>query len=118
MERDDRDKARGDVAETNRRLGAAADSREGHQIVAGKMAARAQARKKYQFEATASDDELEDELDENLDETLRVTRRLKMMATAMGDEVNNQNTRISSITDKAHNLDARIQQNTSRLNTM
>ena len=52
--------------------------------MAGQMAARKEARQKYQFEATGSDDELEDELDENLDETLDVTRRLKALAVAAG----------------------------------
>jgi len=48
------------------------------------MAARKEARSKYQFEGGASDDELEDELDDNLEETLDVTRRLKALAVAAG----------------------------------
>jgi hypothetical protein len=48
------------------------------------MAARKEARAKYQFEGGASDDELEDELDDNLDETLDVTKRLKALAMATG----------------------------------
>lgn len=116
MEREDRQKAMQDVAETNRRLNAAAGGRTyGQDPVAGKMKARAEGRKRFQFDATASDDELENELDENLDETLDISRRLKMLATSMGEEVGKQNTRIGVITDKTDNLEVKVQLNTDRL---
>lgn len=51
---------------------------------AAALAARKEGRSKYQFEATASDDELEDELDDDLNETLDVTKRLKALAVASG----------------------------------
>jgi hypothetical protein len=82
---------------------------------AAALAARKEGRSKYQFEATASDDELEDELDENLDETLEVTRRLKALAVASGDEITRHNERLVRINDKAEGLDLKILQNVSRL---
>lgn len=116
MEREDRMKALQDVQETRRRLGEATDTRYGNQgPTAGKMKDRAEARKRFQFDATASDDELEDELDENLDETLEITRRLKTLAGAMGDEVGRQNKRIGNITDKTDKLSYQVTANTERL---
>jgi len=116
MEREDRMKALSDVQDTRRRLGQATDTRgAGQQIVAGKMKQRAEARKRFQFDATASDDELEDEIDENLDETLEVTRRLKTLAGAMGEEVTKQNNRIGVITDKTDKLSYQVVSNTERL---
>jgi hypothetical protein len=82
---------------------------------AAALAARKEGRTKYQFEATASDDELEDELDENLGETLEVTRRLKALAVASGDEITRHNERLVRINDKAAGLDLKILQNVSRL---
>lgn len=81
----------------------------------GEQRAKKEARAKYQFDATASDDELEDELDQNLDETYEVTKRLKNLATAMGDEVNGQNTRLGRITNKTDDLEFAVMQNTERL---
>lgn len=115
MEREDRMKALQDVQETRRRLGGVTDTRGGTQIVAGKMAQRTENRKRFQFDATASDDELEDEIDENLDETLEITRRLKTLATGMGEEVNKQNSRIGTITDKTDKLEYKVIANTERL---
>lgn len=116
MEREDRMKALSDVQDSRRRLGQATDPRgQGQQIVAGKMKQRAENRKRFQFEATASDDELEDELDENLDETLEITRRLKTLAGAMGEEVGKQNNRIGVITDKTDKLSYQVTANTERL---
>ncbi|KAH8999004.1 protein transporter SEC9, partial [Lactarius hatsudake] len=51
-------------------------------------------RMRYQFEATASYDELEDELDDNFDEISDVTQRLKALGAAMGKELDHQNNRI------------------------
>lgn len=46
--------------------------------------ARGAERGRYQFEATASDDEVEDEIDSNLDEMSSVVGRLKALATTAG----------------------------------
>ncbi|UOH85290.1 hypothetical protein LQV05_002109 [Cryptococcus neoformans] len=120
MERMDRTKALMDVQDTRKRLGAAANpspyaSSHTPEPMPGQQRARKDARSRYQFDATASDDELEDELDENLDETLEVTRRLKGLATAMGDEVSGQNSRLTRVTDKTENLEFAVMKNTERL---
>ncbi|OWZ50525.1 synaptosomal-associated protein, 23kDa [Cryptococcus neoformans var. grubii Br795] len=120
MERMDRTKALMDVQDTRKRLGAAANpapyaSSPTPEPMPGQQRARKDARSRYQFDATASDDELEDELDENLDETLEVTRRLKGLATAMGDEVSGQNSRLTRVTDKTENLEFAVMKNTERL---
>ncbi|KAL7423634.1 Protein transport protein S9 plasma membrane t-SNARE [Cryptotrichosporon argae] len=119
MERADRHKALSDVQDTRRRLGGAANPSPygdgARQPVPGQQAARKEARQRYQIDETASDNELEDELDENLDETLEVTRRLKTLATAMGDEVSGQNSRLGRVTDKTENLEFGLMQNTERL---
>lgn len=122
MERMDRAKALLDVQDTRKRLGAAANpapygssSSTTPEPVPGQQKARKDARSRYQFDATASDDELEDELDENLDETLEISRRLKGLATAMGDEVSGQNSRLTRVTDKTENLEFAVMKNTERL---
>lgn len=119
MERIDRAKAISDVTDTRRRLGGAADPAPygGTERVPlpGESKAKKDARARYQFDATASDDELEDELDQNLDETLEVTKRLKNLATAMGDEVTGQNSRLTRVTDKTENLEFAVMKNTERL---
>ena len=120
MERIDRAKAINDVTDTRRRLGKAANespygSTADQMPVAGQEKAKRDARARYQFDATASDDELEDELDQNLDETLEVTKRLKNLATAMGDEVSGQNSRLTRVTDKTENLEFAVMKNTERL---
>lgn len=117
MERIDRAKALEDISDTRRRLNGAANPTPGYsrEPVAGAQRAKKEARSRYQFDATASDDELEDELDENLDETLEVTRRLKSLATAMGDEVAGQNQRLTRVTDKTENLEFAVMKNTERL---
>lgn len=116
MEREDRLLAMKDMQDTRSRLTQAARQGQGYQAPqAGQQARRAEQRKRYQFDATASDDELEDELDQNLDETHDIARRLKGLATAMGTEVDRQNQRIGRITDKTDNLEIKVQLNTDRL---
>ncbi|TXT04384.1 hypothetical protein VHUM_04151 [Vanrija humicola] len=117
MEREDRAKALLDVQDTRRRLNAAVDDRSSslRHPVAGAQKARAEGRKRYQFEATASDDELENELDENLDEMHDISKNLKRLATAMGTEVEKQNGRIGQITDKTDSLEYKVKLNTTRL---
>jgi hypothetical protein len=116
QEREDREKARQDINETHHRLNAASNGPQrdtGPQ--AGAMAARKQARSRYQFEATASDDELEDEIDENLNETLEVTRNLKRLAMAAGEEIDAHNKRLTGINSKTGDLDLSILRNTEKL---
>ncbi|KAF7339442.1 U3 small nucleolar ribonucleoprotein MPP10 [Mycena sanguinolenta] len=78
-------------------------------------AARKEGRKRFQFEATNSDDEIEDEIDDNLDEIGDATRRLKALGMAMGQELDKQNQRIDLIDQKTVNLDNKIVRNTERL---
>jgi hypothetical protein len=105
-----------DMQDTRSRLHSAArQGMGGRSMEPGQQARRAAERKRYQFEATASDDELEDELAENLDETYDVAKRLKGLASAMGTEVDRQNQRIGRITDKTDNLEIKVQLNTDRL---
>ncbi|KAI0257524.1 hypothetical protein BJV78DRAFT_1163303 [Lactifluus subvellereus] len=125
-ERDEREKAMLDIRETQNRLGQAStygQQEEGIQVgpnggrsrTAAQQALQREQRKRYQFEATASDDEMEDELDDNLDEISDVAKRLKSLGTAMGQELDNQNNRIERIEEKTVSLDNRVFRNTERL---
>ncbi|EAU93011.1 protein transporter SEC9 [Coprinopsis cinerea okayama7 len=120
-ERDEREKAMMDIRETQARLGQASTygrSNEEELLGGSRFKNSAQSReqrKRYQFEATASDDELEDELDTNLDEISDISKRLKALGTAMGQELDNQNARIDRIAGKTDALDSRIHRNTERL---
>ena len=120
-ERGERERAMMDVRESQNRLGRATtygDEEDEEGIGRGRfksadqLAARKDTRKRYQFEATASDDELEDELDDNLDELSRATKSLNILGKAMGQELDNQNTRIGRIDDKSIALDNRVHSNT------
>lgn len=113
MEKEDRARAMRDVQDSRRRLGEAANERS-FQDPSLREDRRLQ-RQRYQFDATASDDELEDELDENLNEMLDISKRLKNISTAMGSEVDTQNKRIGKITDKTDDLNIKISMNTDRL---
>ncbi|KAJ7788464.1 protein transporter SEC9 [Mycena olivaceomarginata] len=72
-------------------------------------------RKRFQFESTGSDDEIEDEIDDNLDEIGEATRRLKALGMAMGQELDQQNVRLDQLDQKTVNLDNKIVRNTERL---
>jgi hypothetical protein len=124
-EREEREKAMVDIRETQNRLGKAAtygrnDDEEGigggHRMLTGsQQKERLEQRKRFQFEATASDDEVEDELDDNMNEISDVTKRLKALGTTMGQELDQQNARIERIGEKADGLDRRIFRNTERV---
>lgn len=126
-ERAERERAMMDMRQTQDRLGRAAGygrqdeaigvpggmpGRVGRMKTEAQLNARKEQRKRFQFDATASDDELEDELDDNLDEIHDVTKRLKALGAAMGQELDDQNERISRITGKADELDNKIFSNT------
>jgi len=125
-EREEREKGMMDIRETQNRLGQAStyvQQEEGIGVgpngrrskTAAQQSLQKEQRKRYQFEATASDDELEDELDDNLDEISDVTKRLKTLGTAMGQELDQQNGRIERIEEKTVSLDNRVFRNTERL---
>ncbi|CAE7224308.1 unnamed protein product [Rhizoctonia solani] len=136
LERLEREKAAVDVRETRDRLGRAGsygrgvvggaevdtygDGEEGivtrpPKFSSEQQQARQAARARYQFEATASDDELEDELEDNLDEIHDVAKRLKGLAEASGQELDTQNPRLGRISNNADKLDAKIMHTTGRL---
>lgn len=123
-ERDQREKAMSDIRDTQNRLGKAGSyGRDDNELIggnrrmlsAGQQKDRTEQRKRFQFEATASDDEMEDELDDNLNEISDVTKRLKALGTVMGQELDRQNERIVNIGDKTDGLDRRIFNNTERV---
>jgi hypothetical protein len=129
-EREEREKAMSDVRDTRNRLGRATTYGRGDdddEVLTGpggirdrfktedQRSARTEQRKRYQFEATASDDEAEDELDNNLGEISDATKRLKALGMAMGQELENQNTRIDRLEQKTVGLDNKIFRNTERL---
>lgn len=122
-ERAERERAMMDMRQTQERLGRAANyGRQGDEGIGApggrriktqsEVDLRKSQRQRYQFDATASDDELEDELDDNLDEIHAVTKRLKALGSAMGQELDDQNKRIDRITSKADDLDNKIFSNT------
>ncbi|KAH7335142.1 hypothetical protein B0J17DRAFT_668848 [Rhizoctonia solani] len=136
LERLEREKAATDIRETRDRLGRAGSY--GRSVIGGgdvdtygggeedivtgppklsheQQQARQTARARYQFEVTASDDELEDELDDNLDEIHDVAKRLKGLAEASGQELDSQNPRLGRISSNADKLDAKIVRTTGRL---
>lgn len=122
-EREEREKAMMDIRESQNRVGRAATYGQDEEGIGGRsgqknesqIAAMRAQRSRYQFEAAASDDEMEDELDGNLDEIGDIAKRLKAMGTAMGQELDNQNKRIERIDGKAVGLDNRLFRNTERV---
>lgn len=132
-ERLDREKAMRDVRDSQNRLGRAqtygrsdgddeeligARSGSGRFKTAEQLSERKTQRSRYQYEATASDDEMEDELDDNLDEIGDATKRLKALGMAMGQELDSQNTRIDNISGKTEGLDEKLYNVTHRVSTL
>jgi hypothetical protein len=128
-ERSEREKTMIDIRESQNRLGKASTYGRGdgdEELIGGarsrfktaeNLAARKEQRKRYQFEGTASDDEVEDELDDNLDEIGDVSKRLKALGTAMGQELDNQNRRIDTIEGKTVRVEQKIYMNTQRVSS-
>ncbi|KAJ7589479.1 protein transporter SEC9 [Mycena floridula] len=128
-ERHERERAMMDVRETQNRLGQAQTyGREGsgdEELLGNgggrrryrteeQLQSRKTARGKYQFEGTASDDEVEDEIDDNLDEISDVSKRLKALGMAMGQELDSQNRRLDTISNKTDGLDLKLAGVTAR----
>jgi hypothetical protein len=125
-EREEREKSMMDIRETQNRLGQASSygqreegiegaSNGRHPRTGAQQALQREQRKRYQFEANASDDELEDELDDNLDGISDVAKRLKSLGMAMGQELDKQNNRIERIEEKTVSLDNKVFRNTERV---
>ena len=70
---------------------------------------------RYQFEATASDDEVEDEIDNNLDELGDAVGRLKALAIASGQEVERQNKVLERLDSKTDNVQRKLHSTTDRV---
>lgn len=130
-QREEREKAMSDVRETQNRIGRAATYGQslgddmGEEGMNGRRTlgpeaqrARLEQRKRFQFEKTASDDELEDEIDDNLDALGSATKGLKAIALAAGEELDRQNQRITDIAQKTDKLDVRVVSTTSRVRTL
>lgn len=113
-----------DVRESQNRLGRATTyGTNGDESILGgrgnrteqQLADRKEQRKMFQFEANEEDDQAEDEIVDNLDEIGQVTKSLKVMAAAMGQEVERQNKRIENITEKVGVVDRDLFRNTERV---
>lgn len=70
---------------------------------------------RYQFEATASDDEQENEIDNNLDELGDAVGRLKALAIASGQEVDRQNNVLEKLHGKTDGVDRKVRSATDRV---
>ncbi|KAH8835815.1 protein transporter SEC9 [Flagelloscypha sp. PMI_526] len=118
-ERGERERAMGDVRGTQERLGRADYGDDDESGFGGRnkktQEYRQAQRKRFQFEATASDDEVEDEIDDNLDEISKMTGRLNMLGRAMGEELESQNKRLDRLGNKTDKLTGRIDNNTAKL---
>lgn len=125
-ERLDREKAMQDIRDTQNRLGRATTygRQDEESLTSGgsgrlrteeQLATRKEQRKRYQFEAGASDDDMEDELDDNLNEISAITKNLKALGTAMGQELDQQNSRLVIIEQKTTTLDNGVFRNTERV---
>jgi protein transport protein SEC9 len=90
----------------------------GDSLVGGRMKRGQLSReqyKRYQFEATASDDEMEEEISKDLDEISETTKRLHELGRAMGEELDHQNGWIEGITEKTDRLDGKIRVNIDKV---
>jgi len=121
----EREKAMSEVRATQNRIGRATTSLAGDDAEEGlsgrrilssqAQEARKAERKRYQFEATASDDELEDEIDDNLDAIGKAVKNIKDIATTAGEELDSQNNRLGNIASKTSKLNFSVDSTTSRL---
>lgn len=130
-EKEERERGMIDIRDTQNRVGKAVTYGQGGQeegLVGGpgggryktesEQNVRKEQRKRFQFEASHSDDELEDEMDDNLNEISDMTKRLKALGTSMGQEIESQNGRIDRITSKATDADVQMYKNTERVSCL
>lgn len=127
-EQTERERSMMDIRDSQNRIGRAATCEEGDEEEEGigyRRGGRSetdgfakQARSRYQFEATASDDELEDEIDGNVDEIGDTAKRLNRLALAMGQEITQQNERLDRIAGKTDKLTMKIDNNTDKVCTL
>jgi hypothetical protein len=114
-----RERTRMDIRESQNRIGRAVgygqEDQGGMYKTEDQLAARKAQRSRYQFEATASDDDMEDELDDNLDEIHDAVKRMKALGLAMGQEVEKQGICIRHIGGETDILNLRVNRNTERV---
>ena len=79
------------------------------------LSARKERFKRFQFESTASDDEMEEQIESNLDEIGEAAERLHTLGLAMGDEINRQNVFINELAGKTERLDDKLKVGTHRV---
>ncbi|KAJ6567248.1 hypothetical protein DFH09DRAFT_1247311 [Mycena vulgaris] len=116
VERAEREKTTMDIRETQERMARAQAygsrrMRDGLGVPASNRA-RSTERNRFQFEANASDDELEDDLERNLDEIQGLVQSLKAVGAAMGGELDRQNGMLSGLEDKTVKLGGKLHNNT------
>ncbi|CCH60225.1 hypothetical protein TBLA_0C04250 [Henningerozyma blattae CBS 6284] len=70
---------------------------------------------KFQFENDDEDDAMEIEIDRNLEQIGQISKRLKKLAVAAGQELDDQQGRLNSIEEDTDNLDIDINLNTHKL---
>lgn len=123
-EREEREQSMREVRESQNRIGRAAgygaqeQDTYGQEAVGGRgprTEAQRAGRSRFQFEKSASDDELEDELDDNIDEIHDVTKRLKAIAMAQNEELGRQNERLDRLNNNATRLDDKLQRATNNV---
>jgi len=116
-ERDERETAMADVRESQNRIGKAMTYGESteEQVARKANRVRDEGRKRYQFEATESDEELEDELDDNLGEISDINKRLKSLALTMGQEIDGQNERIDGLAGRTASLNNKVDRASEKL---
>lgn len=133
-EKEERERAMSDIRQSQNRVGQAAtyglqstlaDEDEegimsanpgpGYRSTRVRTAEAMEQRKRFQVNATASDDEMEDELDDNLEDISQATGRLKALGLAMGQELDSQNSRLDRVDGKVGRLDNKIFNNTEKV---
>jgi len=130
-EQEERERAMSDIRQTQNRVGQAAtyglnsqdendegimspNSGPGYRSSRVRTAEAMEQRKRFQVNATASDDDMEDELDDNLEEISQATSRLKTLGLAMGQELDTQINRLERVDNKVGKLDNKIYNNTEK----
>ncbi|KAJ7237192.1 hypothetical protein B0H12DRAFT_1075649 [Mycena haematopus] len=84
-------------------------------VLSGGRHMKSTERGRFQFEATASDDEMEDALESNLDEIQGLVRDLKGVSMAMGAEIDRQDAMISVLEKKTVGLEGSLIISTAKL---
>ncbi|KAG6906453.1 hypothetical protein DXG01_013892 [Tephrocybe rancida] len=116
---DEQRREREALRDTQQRLGllAGPSHREATDVVTNTIhtrhgVAEKHRRRRFQFEATESDDELEEELERNLGDVGDAARQLRSIATAINDEVDRQSGAIDRMSEQTGDVRRRLEFNT------